>query len=274
MKSPQTVIVVRLCFFLLLLTALSVQAAEVNKTLKLVSGHWPPYVEKDAPGGGAAIDLVSRILKRAGYDTVASIDSWPRSLQGSAIGIYDVLATAWFTKDRDRELQFSEPYYENVTRFIKRKDSPVRFRSYADLKNLMVGVVTGRDYGEKFDQAQGFLRIAKSHVIENLLLMQQRRIDLTLGDEWVIRHELTQYFPNAVNEFEFLPQPVSKRGLHIAVSRTRPDHKEIIHAFNKALAAMRADGSMQKLLDRYRAELVHLGSTEHRPLQDTGGNKD
>lgn len=264
MQKPQTVIF-RLYFFLLLLTALSVQAAEADKTLKLVSGHWPPYVEKDAPGGGAAIDLVSQILKRAGYDTVASIDSWPRSLQGSEIGIYDVLATAWVTKDRKRELQFSDPYYENVTRFIKRKDSPVRFRSYADLKNLIVGVIAGRDYGEKFDRAKGFLRIAKSHVIQNLLLMQQGRIDLTLGDEWVIRHELTQYFPNAINEFEFLPQPVSQRGLHIAVSRTRPDHKEIIRAFNKALAAMKADGSMKKLLDNYRAELVHLGSTQHTP---------
>ncbi len=268
-----SIAIFRLYFLLLLLAGLLLQTAEANEMLKLVSGHWPPYVEKGAPGGGAAIDLVSRILKRAGYDTVASIDSWPRSLQGSEIGIYDVLATAWFTKDRNRELQFSDPYYENITRFIKRRDRPIRFHNYADLKNLLIGVVAGRDYGEKFDRAQGFVRIAKSHVIENLLLMQQGRIDLTLGDEWVIRHELTQYFPNAVKEFEFLSKPVSRRELRIAVSRTRPDHAQIIPAFNKTLAAMKADGSMKKLLDNYRAELVHLGSTLHRSQQNAGGNK-
>ena len=251
------------CFWLLLLTGLPVQAAEADKPLKLVSHTWPPYVEKDAPGKGAAMDLVSQILKRAGYDTIVSIDSWPRSLQGSEIGIYDVLATAWYTEDRNRELQFSEPYYENVIRFLRRKDSPIRFRSYADLQGLIVGVEMDYAYGEEFERAQGFVRIAKSHMIQNLLLLQQGRIDLTLGDEWVIRHTLTQYFPNAVNEFEFLGRPVSRRGLHIAVSRTRPDHNKIINAFNKALAAMKADGSMKKLLDKYRAELVHLGTTRH-----------
>lgn len=263
MKFHLAVAFLRPCFLLLLLTGLPVQAEEADKPLKLVSSTWPPYVEKDAPGKGAAMDLVSRVLSRAGYDTVISIDSWPRSLQGSEIGIYDVLATAWFTEDRNRELQFSDPYYENVVRFIKRKDSPVRFRNYADLQDLIVGIETDHAYGEEFERAQGFLRIAKSHMIQNLLLLQQGRIDLSLGDEWVIRHTLTQYFPNAVNEFEFLGRPVSRRGLHIAVSRTRPDHEEIISAFNNALAAMKADGSMKKLLDKYRAELVHLGTTRH-----------
>ena len=253
---------VMLAFYSLLLSAgLSVQAVEADKPLKLVSSEWPPYVEKTAPGKGAAMDLVSRILKRAGYETEISIESWTRSLQGSEIGIYDVVATAWYTKERNRELQFSDPYYENVIRLVKRKRDPLRFRSYDDLQNLMIGVTTGYAYGEEFERAQGFLRVAKNHIIQNILLLQQGRIDLVIGDEWVIRHELTQYFPNAIKEFEFLGRPVSRRGLHIAVSRTRPDHKEIITAFNKALAAMKADGSMEKLLEKYRAELVHLSST-------------
>ncbi len=255
----------RFFLLLILLTNLSVQAAETNKTLKLVSSSWPPYVEKETHGKGAAMDLVSHILQRAGYKTEISIESWPRSLRGSEIGIYDVVATAWFTEERNKELQFSDPYYENVVRFIKRKESPIRFRSYDDLNNLIVGVVTGYAYGDEFERARGFLKIAKNHVIQNLLLLQQGRIDLTLGDEWVLRHQLTQYFPNAVNEFEFLERPVSRRGLHIAVSRTRPDHKEIIAAFNKSLAEMKADGSMEKLLNKYRTRLVHLGTVLHQP---------
>ncbi len=254
----------RLLVLLLVLATQSVQAAS-DKPLKIVSSAWPPYVEKEAPGKGAAMDLVSRILKRAGYETEVSIESWPRSLQGSKIGIYDVVATAWYTEERNRELQFSDPYYENVIRFLKRKKDPLRFRSYDDLRNLIVGVATGYAYGEEFERAQGFLKIAKNHVIQNLLLLQQGRIDLTLGDEWVLRHQLTQYFPSAVDEFEFMGQPVARRGLHIAVSRTRPDHKEIIAAFNKSLAAMKADGSMEKLLNKYRAELVHLGTVLHKP---------
>ncbi len=247
-------------FLLLLLAVQFVQAAS-DKPLKIVSSAWPPYVDKDAPGKGAAMDLVTRVLKKAGYEVEISIESWPRSLQGAKIGIYDVVTTAWYTEERNKELHFSDSYYENVIRFVMRKNDPIRFRTYADLQNLIVGVATGYAYGDEFDRAHGFLKIAKNHVIQNLLLLQQGRIDLTLGDEWVIRNELTQYFPNAIKEYEFLGQPVSRRGLHIAVSRTRPDHDEIIAAFNKALAAMKADGSMEKLLEKYRGQLVHLSST-------------
>ncbi len=255
-------VVFRLCLALLMLINATAQAGDV-KPLKLVSSSWPPYVDKDAPGKGAAMDLVSEVFKRAGYATEIHIESWPRSLEGSKIGIYDVVATAWYTEDRNRDLHFSEPYYENVIRFVKRKQDPIRFRSYEDLRNLIVGVVNGYAYGEEFERAQGFLKLARNHVIQNLLLLQQGRIDLAIGDEWVIRNELTQYFPNAIKEFEFLGRPVARRTLHVAVSRTRPDHDAIITAFNKALAQMKADGSMEKLLDKYRKQLVRLS---HTPL--------
>lgn len=233
-------------------------AANADKHLKIASSAWPPYADKTMAEKGAGVDLVRQILKRAGYTTEVTIDNWPRVLQGASIGIYDAISTAWHTDERNKSLHFSEPYFENVIRFVKRKDRPIKFRSYADLNGLLVGYVTDYAYGDEFLNAQGFIKIPSNHVIQNLMLLQRGRIDLTLGDRWVIRNELTNYFPNAINEFEFVGKPVSRQHMHLAVSRKRADHKQIVDAFNKALKKMKADGSYEKILDKYRKKLVKL----------------
>jgi len=52
-----------------------------------------------------------------------------------------------------------------------------------------------------------------------------------------------------------LDDRVVARGHRIAVSRTRPDHDEVIEAFEAAIASMRSDGSYNQLLANYRISL-------------------
>ena len=247
---------------LLLLTACfnSLAFAE-SKPLKIAGSVWPPYIIDQGAEKGAATALVSEILKRAGYQTEVSIETWPRTLEGTSAGIYDVIISAWYTKERETHFQFTEPYFVNTIQFVKRKDAQIDFKDYQDLKGLVIGVVNGYAYGEEFDNAKGILKLPSNHLIQNLLKLQQGRIDLTLGDKWVVRHELTEYFPTAIKDFAFLGKPVATRTLHAAVSRAHPQHDKIVKDFNKALKSMKADGSYEKILDTYRKRLVELTET-------------
>jgi polar amino acid transport system substrate-binding protein len=246
----------------MLLTAfLHTPAIADSKTLKIAGSVWPPYIVDQGAEKGAATTLVSEILKRAGYKTEISIETWPRTLEGTSAGIYDVIIAAWYTKERESHFQFTEPYFVNTIQFVKRKGEPINFRSYQDLKGLVIGVVNGYAYGEEFDKAQGILKLPSNHLIQNLLKLQQGRIDLTLGDKWVVRHELTEYFPTAIKDYEFLGKPVATRSLHAAISRAHPEHDKIVKAFNKALKSIKADGSYEKILDVYRKRLVKLTET-------------
>ncbi len=249
--------------FLSLLLGLPGQlsAEETKKTLVLAAATWPPYVDPEAPNDGAGMDLVDHIFQRAGYKTTHKIQSWSRTLEGTNIGIYDVIATVWYTEERNKSLHFSEPYYTNVIRFVKRIDSPITLKYPEEFNGLMVGIVSSFAYGKNFDAMKSIIRITNNHVIQNLLLLERGRIDLTLGDQWVIRNELTQYFPNAIKQFAFVGKPVDKRGLRIGVTRSRPDHDKIVSDFNKALASMKKDGSYEKLLEGYRKELIKLRET-------------
>ncbi len=238
----------------LLLCLSTVQAT----TLKLAGSAWPPYVDPTREDKGVAMDLVRHIFQRAGYETESYIASWPRTLEGANIGIVDVIAAAWKTPEREKTLHFTDPYFVNVIKFVKRRDAPIRFRSFDDLKGLMIATVVGYAYGDAFANADGFVRVPTNHVAQSLMLLERRKVDLAIGDQWVIRNELTQFFPRSIRQFEFLPKPVDERTLHVAISRENPDHAKIVADFNRALKAMKADGTYDRLIEGYRKQFVDL----------------
>lgn len=250
-------------FTILMLLAFPAHSAGKEKILILTSSQWPPFVDKNTAGKGVANDLVSKIFARAGYKTEVKVQNWNRALEGTSIGITDIISTAWYSPDRNKTLHFSKPYHKNIIRFVKRKGVNIPFNSFDDLKGLTVGVVSGYAYGDKFNSAPGLIRIPKNNLIQNILLLQRGQLDLVIGDEWVVRSELTEYFPSAIKQYEFLGKPVDERGLHIAVSRTLENHNEIVADFNKALDSMVKDGSYKKLLESYRSDLIDL---QHTPL--------
>ncbi len=236
---------------------ISLPAARAE-TLKLAGSAWPPYIDPTREDKGVAMDLVRHIFQRAGYETTAYVASWPRTLEGASIGVVDVIAAAWKTPEREKTLHFTDPYFVNVIKFVKRRDAPIRFRSFADLKGLMIATVVGYAYGDAFANARDIVRVPTNHVAQSLMLLERRKVDLAIGDQWVIRNELTRYFPRSIRQFEFLRKPVDERPLHVAISRENPRHAKIVADFNRALKAMKADGTYDRLIDGYRKQFVNL----------------
>ncbi len=229
-----------------------------SEPLRVALDPWPPYVDKSRPSLGVATDLVITALDRAGYATNVSFDKWARILEGTEIGVYDVIVAAWRTEEREKLFEFSEPYLFNEIKFIKRKGKPYTYEKLSDFKGLLIGTVDSYAYSPEFDETKLLIKVPSNHVIQNLLLLRQGRIDLTLDDQWAIRHEIAAYMPSAASEFEFLPQPLARRGLHLLVSRAHPKHKEIVAAFNKAVKEMKADGSFDKIVQKHVKDLAHL----------------
>ena len=77
------------------------------------------------------------------------------------------------------------------------------------------------------------------------------RVRLTLEDEYVARYYLQRESANVRNRVQFFGKPVSENSLHILVSLRHPQHAQIVAGFDKAIAAMKADGSYARLLKDY-----------------------
>lgn len=246
MQRIKTILWAGLCLALLL------PAAQAGMKLTLVGDAWPPYVDDNLPEKGLASDIVMTALRRAGYEPKVDVESWLRVLEGGELGLFDGVVAAWSTPGRQEKFVFSDPYFVNNIRLIKRKDADFEFADVYKQEGLVVGYVEGYAYNEKLKRPKNLILVPSNHVIQNLLKLQQGQIDLTLGDEGVMRYQLANYFSNNQDMFEFDRQPFSERKLYFMVSKLNPAHAKIIEAFNRALAEMKKDGTYQNILDRHQ----------------------
>jgi polar amino acid transport system substrate-binding protein len=223
--------------------------APVVSALSIVAKEEAPYFGKDLPNQGLSYTILKTVFERAGYKTTITYETWPRAYEGALIGIYDIVGSIWYTDARAQEFIFSEPYLLHNIKFIKRKSSQqIKFNNLDDLQGLIIGTIKGYAYKQDFMQSNMIFRLQQNYLLQNLLLLTQDKIDLTLGDERKILFELNHYMKSSIKNLEFLPKPLISQGAHIAVSKSNPKHKEIIESFNKALAAMQADGSYNKII--------------------------
>lgn len=257
-----------LAYLTLVIAMLPFHVAIAGKPISLSTITWAPYADASMPEQGIAMDIVQTAFKRAGYEPTVKFDQTGRTIEGTAIGIFDVAALLWKSPEREKELAFSEPYLVNKIRLIKRKNLDMKVTQLSDLRGSLVGVVRGYAYGEEFDNAPYFLHVQFDHVIQALLQLVAGRIDFVVGDKWVLIYQMLQYMPQSISDIELTRLPVTAKGLHIAVSRKHPDQQQILADFNSAIGAMREDGSLQKIIDAQVDQILGTGLLTKEQLEE------
>lgn len=226
------------------------QTATAEK-LRLVADAWPPFTDATLVNGGVATDIVSTALARAGYASDFEQVPWARALLGVGEGRYDVLVNAWFNEERTHIGQFSSEYLLNRVRFLKRKDTPIEYNNLQQLHTYPVAVVRGYAYSPEFDGDAALQKVQVHSFPMAVRMLAADRVKLTLEDEYVARYYLARESPKVRNAVEFLPNPLSENSLHILVSLKNPDHEQIVAGFDREIAAMKVDGSYERLLRQH-----------------------
>jgi polar amino acid transport system substrate-binding protein len=188
----------------------------------------------------------------------ANVEPWTRAYEGAAIGVYDVIPAIWQSEERGEDLIFSNPYLLNDVIFMARQGVLVEYRTLSDLSGYRIGVVRDYAYDEDFDNDPDLHRVANSHLIQNLLLLRQDRLDIVVGDKWAILHQIAKFMPEDLPYFRALSKPLARRALRLGVSRMNPDAEEIIAGFDAAIAGMQADGTYDEIVRRHTAGLAKL----------------
>lgn len=198
-----------------------------------------------------ATDIVSTALARAGYSSEFEQVPWARALLGIGEGRYDVLVNAWYNDERTQLGQFSSEYMVNRVRFIKRKDAVLEYSNLKQLHQYPIAVVRGYAYSSQFDNDPDLQKVPVHNFAMAVRMLAADRVKLTLEDEYVARYYLARESPRVRNAVEFLPKPLSENSLHILVSLKNPEHAQIVARFDKEIAAMKADGSYDRLLRQH-----------------------
>jgi polar amino acid transport system substrate-binding protein len=228
------------------------RVAAEELALRVAASAWPPYAGERLPQEGLAMHLVTAGLARAGYRTTTTIGPWPRVLSGTRAGEYDVIAGAWLSREREEELSFSDPFLTNEIKLIRKRGNDIGFEDVASLAGRRIAVVEDYAYGKEFSRATNITEVVLPSVLESIRAVISGSVDLALADERVAWYVLNTRLPGGYREVEFLSPPVTSRGLRIAVSKRNPHHEEIARDFDRAIAAMRQDGSFSEILTQHR----------------------
>ncbi|MEM8563606.1 MAG: transporter substrate-binding domain-containing protein [Pseudomonadota bacterium] len=233
-------------------------SGSAQEDISLMANTSPPYSDKRLPDQGLALELVRHVFAGTEYQPVITIDNWSRALEGASLGVYDGLAAAWFSDTRDEVMLFSEPYLSSKLIILKLRTNPSTYNSLQDLAGGRLGVRVDYAYGVDFAAIPNLTLVEENHLIQNLLKLLNGSVDFVIGDRRTIIMQLNEYLSDKMTRFEVLDIPLPDVQRHVAISREKPGHKEVIAQFNKALEKAQADGSVQAIVTQWDERLGSL----------------
>lgn len=130
----------RIIAALLVLAALAGPAMAETTLVFATDATWPPmeFVNEKKQVVGYSIEFITAAGKEAGFTPVFKNTAWDGIFAGLAARKYDaIVSSVSITKERQKTMDFSEPYYTVRQALIVGKNS--RARSLADLKGQKVG---------------------------------------------------------------------------------------------------------------------------------------
>jgi polar amino acid transport system substrate-binding protein len=233
--------------------------AAARPVVRLASLEWEPYVGPRLPERGYVTALVRAAYADQGVSVEIEFFPWARALHLARTGAVDGLVPEYFNTSREAEFRFSEPFPGGPLVLYKRRGDAIAFsadphdRQDAALRALKArrfGVVRGYLNTPVFDAATYLVKEEASDDATNLRKLVYGRIDLAVIDRRVAEHLIRTDYPDYARRIEPMSPPLAQIPLYIAFSRKSPRMEQALAAFNKGLAAMRADGRLDALHQR------------------------
>jgi polar amino acid transport system substrate-binding protein len=219
---------------------------------------WQPYQYKDSNQivTGLDIELMQAIFGNINQQITLFELPWKRHLNNVESGRTDIAASASKTPEREQYAFFSDPYRtESAVMYIRKADaSKYAFDSLRGIigTDFKLAVTRGYYYGEEFAELMNDPEFKKhvQEVNDNQLAQRQlvrNRVDGFLEDPIAATIELrVEGLLDKVSNH----MPIYSDDIYAMFSKksTSPD---LVDAFNKSLAELRANGTYDRIMDKY-----------------------
>ncbi|HLP02408.1 MAG TPA: transporter substrate-binding domain-containing protein [Opitutaceae bacterium] len=223
-------------------------SAHAQKTVKLVTLDWEPYIGASLPQQGFVAQIVKAAYQTQGYEVVIEFQPWARAVAAAKDGIYDGLFPEYFDETRLADFVYSAPFPGGPVGFVKRKDNPITFTTLEALKPYSIGVVRGYVNEAKFDQATFLKKQEADDDAMNLRKLAAKRLDLAVIDKYVAQYLLAHELSALADALEFVEPPLEAKSLYIAFSKKAADQDEKRAAFDRGLAEIERNGTLQAIV--------------------------
>ena len=241
----------KILFGLLLLVGHWFVEADEALTVNLTTTVYPPYHDPQLNKGGFQHELVVEAFKRTGYKANIEYLVWSRALRETRKGNYDGILGLWMRSERLKDFEYSEPIGTNSVVFFKRKDNPVKFEKYTDLKNYTIGVVRGYVNPKEIDNADYLTKEVLDNNLQALKMLVSGRIDLAVLDKNVGEYLVKRYLVDDKDKLEWVSPIENKEVQYIGFSRNSSQCSKTLQAFNLGLEKIKQDGTYARILHKH-----------------------
>lgn len=212
-----------------------------------------PFESEDANGKlvGFDIDLAKALAADLGVKAEFVTVDWNSIIPTLLSRKADVIMSGMtITDERKRTLDYSDPYFHTITCLLlsKKKAPGVTGVAQLNVKGRKIVVkegTTGHFAAEKTCPKAEIIAVATE--VDAAREVVLGRADAFLYDLWSIR----QHNKNHPEETYVIAEPVTKEPYGIALRKGDSEAREWL---NRTLRAMRADGRLQELYEKYGLE--------------------
>lgn len=193
---------------------------------------------------GFDIDFAEELQKRTDLSFEYTDMDFKAMVPSVVSGRQDMILSAiYITDERAKVVDFTNSYFAAGLVILVRSDEE-RIKSAADLDGKRVAVQVG-------NKAVNLLKTDYPAV--NRLEMEKNNqlfdaLESGRADAVVIGRPAAMLFAKTTGIGKVLPEPLTDENYGIAVSKRKPELRE---ALNTAIADMKADGTMTKLVDKW-----------------------
>lgn len=232
-----------------LLTSFTFGASAAEKINFGVSATYPPFESIGANNEivGFDIDLAKALCKQMQAECTFTNHAFDSLIPSLKFRKYDAVISGMdITPERSKQVSFTTPYYENSAVVIAKKDT---YKTFADLKGKRIGMENGTTHQKYIQDQHPEVKTVSYDSYQNAFIdLKNGRIDGVFGDTAVVNEWLKTNPQLGVATEKVTDPQYFGTGLGIAV---RPDNKALLEKLNNALAAIKADGTYQKINDQW-----------------------
>jgi len=253
MKSRNIVIV------LAMLAAGNVSLARAAQPIKICDDEagWPPYTFVDPKNPqtvtGASVEIISEILKRAGYEPQITLLPWKRCLAEVEAGTTAMLLNAAYSDERAQKYLMSKPYYSmnSALFYISSKyPTPPKITTVDEMKKYRYCGLFSYNY-TMYNLPESQLDTGAKDEVSRFAKLRLDRCDFALGDL-----ELLNSFASMgqldLSGTSHIPIPGSKaKEFHAMVTKAPTGGEKLLKIINDGIAALKADKTYAKIMKKY-----------------------
>lgn len=213
-----------------------------------LEGTYPPFNFQDENGklSGFEVEFAEALAKELGVKAEFQPTKWDgilAALESSRLDV--VINQVTISEERKKKYDFSTPYTVSGIQVLTRKGQESQFTKPADLSGKKVGVVLGTNYEQWLkDNVPGAdIRTYDDDATRNQDI-RVGRLDAILGD----RLAAFELIAKTGDSLAVAGAPFAPQAAGIALRKGDP---QLLAALDKAIAKLRADGTLQAISQKW-----------------------